>query len=102
MTIIKILQGNVNRSLEAEDLARALGGKLGCNFMCLQEPNKKSVLGESAQLYASARPERNAVIFQNKQSVIPILAYTAKKLFYFIQCLSLCLYSVYISPLKPK
>jgi len=98
MTIIKILQANVNRSLGAQDLARALGGKLDCNFMCPQEPNKKSVLGESAQLYASVRPDGNAVIFQNKQSVIPILAYTAKNCFIFIQCPSLCLYSVYMSP----
>lgn len=98
MTKIKILQANVNRSLGAQDIARALGGKLDCSFICLQEPNRKSVLRGSAHLYASTKPESNAVIFKNKTSVIPILSFMAENSFIYIQCSSLCLYSVYISP----
>lgn len=98
MTKLKILQVNVNRSLGAQDIARALGNKLSCSFVCLQEPNKKSVSSRSANLYVSDGPDKNAVIFKNKNAVIPILTYNSHNSFIFIQCSSICLYSVYISP----
>lgn len=95
---VKILQANVNRSTGSQDLARALGEKLGCSFICLQEPNKKTASATAANLYASYGIEKNAVIYKCKRSVIPVTVINSESCFVFIQCSLFCLYSVYISP----
>lgn len=98
MTKLKILQANTNRSVAAQDLAKALGEKMSYSFLCMQEPNRRSVSSGAANLYVSSVPDRNAAIIKNKGSTIPLLAYTARESFVFIQTRSICLYSVYISP----
>lgn len=98
MANLRILQANTNRSIAAQDLAKALGEKMSCSFICVQEPNKKSVSGGAANLYVSAAPARNAAIIKNKNVTTPTLAYIARESFVFIQTSSICLYSAYISP----
>lgn len=98
MNKVRILQVNTNRSAGSQDLARALGEKLKCSFICLQEPNKKITSTRATNLYTSSDQNKDAAIYCGKNCKIPVFKTVSRSGFVFVQCLSFCLYSVYVSP----
>lgn len=97
---IKILQANVGRKLSSQNLARAIGTKLECDIVCVQEPSVRLTNIPSTCSYPSESPDKLASI-QNLASGprgYQVTSSDRHKNFVFVEGENLGIYSVYISP----
>lgn len=93
---IKILQANVGRKLSSQNLARAIGTKLECDIVCVQEPSTRLTSIPSTCSYPSESPDKLASI-QNLTSGprgFQVTSSDRHKNFVFVEGENLGIYSV--------